>query len=95
MNSTLSNPGHDIKLPHSPDAERALLGCVLLAPAWLEWVSQHLSVDDFYLASHRLIFRAFLDLMGTTLDVVTVADLLRQKGELEKVGGVSYLASLT
>ena len=52
--------------------------------------------EDFYRESHRLIYEAMLYLNenGTPVDLITVSELLKQQGTLEKAGGVAYLASL-
>jgi hypothetical protein len=100
-NPKLSNPTREIKLPHSPDAERALLGCVLVNNRTLELVlSLRLTVDDLYVQSHRLIFRAILDLASpngagsTPFDIVTIIDALTKRGELKKAGGAASISSL-
>jgi len=78
------------------EAEQSVLGGVLLsADAW-EAVSEALGEHDFYRHDHQLIFRALADLMSDEqpLDVVTVAEKLEKRDELESVGGIAYLGSL-
>jgi len=60
-------------------------------------VADSVSADDFYSPPHRAIYQAFLDLyeMGQPMDLVTVANRLETKGELDEVGGRVYLAELT
>ena len=86
------------ELPQAREVETAVLGCVILDHRALEWLGT-LAPEDFYWPSNRLVFRALLDLTGpdhaTPIDVVTLAQLLTERGELQKVGGVPYLASLT
>ncbi|MFZ5647387.1 MAG: replicative DNA helicase [Bacillota bacterium] len=82
--------------PQNIDAEQWVLGSIFIDRDTLYRVSRFLKPDDFYLESHRLIYRAFLDLdeSGVPADLVTVTDLLRQHGDLEKAGGATYVASL-
>ncbi|MGD9252625.1 MAG: replicative DNA helicase [Holophagae bacterium] len=84
------------RLPHDPEAERAVLGAVLLDPGSLLHIIEKLRQDEFYLESHRLIYRACLDLheKGEAADLVTVRNNLAEQSQLEQVGGSSYLSSL-
>ena len=84
------------RLPHDPEAERAVLGAVLLDPGSLLHIIEKLRDDEFYLESHRIIFSACLDLheRGEAADLVTVRNRLVEQGRLEQTGGVSYLSSL-
>ncbi|OFW01490.1 MAG: hypothetical protein A3G20_00120 [Acidobacteria bacterium RIFCSPLOWO2_12_FULL_59_11] len=83
-------------LPHCPDAERALLGAVLLDNAAWPQVAA-LSPGEFYLDSHQKIFATIQSLFkaGTPADLVTVAEELKRSAELEAMGGASYISSLT
>ena len=84
------------RLPHEPEAERAVLGAVLLDPGALLHIIEKLRDDEFYLESHRMIYQACLDLheKGDAADLVTVRNHLPEQGLLEQVGGASYLSSL-
>jgi len=84
------------RLPHEPDAERAVLGAVLLDPGALLQVLEKLRGGEFYLESHRIVFTACADLHqeGRAADLLTVTNHLREQGLLERVGGASYLSSL-
>ncbi len=84
------------RLPHEPEAERAVLGAVLLDPGSLLRVIEVLRAEEFYLDSHRLVYQACLELQerGQGADLLTVTNYLREQGQLERVGGASYLASL-
>ncbi|ATW28684.1 replicative DNA helicase [Candidatus Formimonas warabiya] len=59
-------------------------------------VVEHVRSTDFYKEAHRIIFDCLLDLndQGEPVDLVTLVEELRQKGHLEKVGGISYVAAL-
>ena len=84
------------RLPHDPEAERAVLGAVLLDPGARLHIVDKVRDEEFYLESHRIIFKACLDLYekGEATDLVTVRNQLAEQGHLEQVGGASYLSSL-
>lgn len=81
--------------PHAPDAERGILGCCLEEPACLTAACQKLphGVHDFYDLRHQLVFQALLQLEEARkpIDLITVQGHLRDRGELEQVGGLTYL----
>lgn len=83
-------------LPHSLEAEQSVLGGLLLsADAW-DAVAESVTDGDFYRPDHRLIFRQIASLAEALepVDVITVADKLQARGELESAGGLPYLAEL-
>ncbi len=82
--------------PQQIEAEQSLLGGILIDNGGLPSALEILRGDEFYRDTHRIIFRAVLDLFerNEPADLVTVVDLLNQKDQLEAVGGASYLASL-
>jgi replicative DNA helicase len=84
------------RLPHEPEAERAVLGAILLDPGALLSVLEKLRGEEFYLEAHRVIYTACLRLhgRGQAADLLTVTNHLREEGGLERVGGASYLSSL-
>jgi replicative DNA helicase len=86
----------DRGLPASLDAERTILGAILLDNHACNEAAEKLSADDFYLDSHRRIFGRMLDLneTGKAIDIVTLTEELSRKKEVESVGGVAYIASL-
>ena len=95
--NVVSGPGTVAdRLPHDPEAERAVLGAVLLDPGAMLHIIEKLRVEHFYLESHRVIYQACLDLheKGDAADLLTVRNHLTEQGRLEQVGGVSYLSSL-
>lgn len=83
-------------LPENDDAERFVLGSVLLNPDLFVQVSGALAVGDFSRESHRRIFSRMKDLAerGEKIDRITVANELLKQGQIESVGGLSYLVSL-
>lgn len=82
--------------PHNLDAERSVLGALLLDKDQIGQVVGSLEADDFYLDAHGDIFGAMLSLFsqGTPLDTLTLADELERHRALERVGGLDALASL-
>lgn len=81
--------------PHSLEAERCVIGTILMFNRALDEIS--LTRDDFYRDSHKEIFGAIVELQssGTPADLVTICEVLKNKGKLEFVGGPSYLAETT
>jgi replicative DNA helicase len=91
----MARPQHRAQ-PHSQEAERAVLGGLLLEPQRLAEVRTRLEPRDWYLESHRILYQAFLDLVdaGSTPDTLTLHAHLDQAGGLAAIGGVAFLASL-
>lgn len=87
----------DGPLPASLDAERAVLGAILLDNAAWGHVSVILSPGDFFFDSHRHIFACMIALGESRrpIDLITLSEEMQRTGELEGVGGSTYLASLT
>ncbi len=83
--------------PQALDHECSILAGVLIDPELCEQALEALKPDHFYRTSHQLIFTACKDLFDAQkpVNLVTVTEALRAKGQLDKVGGASYLASLT
>jgi len=82
--------------PQSLLAEEALLGGIMLDNSSLVQVSDYVREDDFYRPGNREIFKSILALAKNhePIDLVTVADHLKQRQKLDEVGGSGYLASL-
>lgn len=87
----------DVGLPCNIDAERTILASVLLDNAALKEISISLEAEDFYLDSHQRIWRRMADLYtaGRPIDIVTLSAELSKNKEVETVGGIVYLASIT
>jgi replicative DNA helicase len=83
-------------LPHSEEAERAVLGALLLEPIHLARVRTSLHTGDWYVERHRILYQAFLDVAdaGATPDTLTLLAHLDQAGQLDAAGGPAYLATL-
>ncbi len=83
-------------VPHSREAEEAVLGSVLIHPDVYYELVQFLQADDFYIHRHRWIWEAFVHLSSehTPIDYVTLSETLDQQGKLEDVGGAAYITTL-
>ncbi len=83
-------------VPHSREAEEAVLGAVLINPEAYYDVASFLRADDFYIHRHRWIWGAFTRLheRRVPIDLLTVTDELEQQGQLEETGGPAYLTAL-
>ena len=79
--------------PQNIDAERALLGSIMLRPVALNDIVDSISEDDFYVQKHKVIFRSMMELsrVGDPIDLVSVSDKLSNLNLLEQAGGISYL----
>ena len=82
--------------PQNLEAETALLGCLMLDKDAIIKVADTIISDDFYDLRHRLIYQAIVSLFekSVSIDVLTVANILEEKKEMDRVGGSGYLATL-
>jgi len=82
--------------PHNLEAEQAVLGGVLLNNDAMNQLMDILSSDDFYREAHATIFEgmALLYKDSEPIDVITLSEVLTRKNQVEKVGGIDYLAVL-
>lgn len=82
--------------PQNIEAEQSVLGAILIDNGAMNKVLEILGEKDFYRETHRLIFFSMIELYEKNhpIDLVTLTDHLRSRGELEAVGGATYLASL-
>jgi replicative DNA helicase len=87
----------DRGLPASAEAERAILGAILLDNSSYPQAAEFLRAEDFSLDSHRRIYLRMMELAetGRAIDFVTLTEQLGQHKEIESVGGVAYVTSLT
>ena len=83
--------------PHSQEAERSILGAVMLDHEALLDVSEKVKPADFYEPGHKEIFEAVMELMrkNSPVDVLTVSEELARRNSLEMVGGRGYVAALS
>jgi replicative DNA helicase len=82
--------------PQSIESEMSILGAVFIANEAIDTVHEIMSAADFYRESHRKIFLVMSHLADKRepIDLITVISVLRDRGELEEVGGGAYLAIL-
>ena len=83
--------------PHNEEAERSVLGAIMLNRDVLLEVLEEVTADDFYNESHREIFKAIWELYkeNTAVDMLTVCEELKKRKALDMVGGRAYIATLT
>ncbi len=83
--------------PQNLDAEKALLGAIMLRPDGIPEVLDVINEKSFYGTRHRLIWRTMLELFAKNIpiDLLSLPSRLGEKGELEAAGGATYLAELT
>jgi replicative DNA helicase len=82
--------------PQNLEAESSVLGGILLENDAINLVLELVRPEDFYRESHRKILRAMIELSDRSepVDLITLSDYLKNRGELDAVGGTAYLASL-
>jgi len=82
--------------PQDLEAERALLGAIMLKPEAMYDAVDTISKESFYAGKHRAIFNSMLSLFskGEPIDIVTVSTKLKETKELDTIGGRSYLSEL-
>lgn len=83
--------------PHSIEAERAVLGAILLNKDAFDAVSSIVKAEDFYSDNHRVIYEALVSIVGKNqrADYVLLSEELKKSQKLEAVGGILYLTNLT
>lgn len=83
-------------LPQDVLAEQSVLGSLFISPDKLITVREFIEPDDFYKHSHKIIFRAMISLSdrNEAIDATTVRSILADQGDLQNIGGLSYIAEL-
>ncbi len=83
-------------IPHSREAEEAVVGAVLINPESYYDLAQFLLADDFYIHRHRWIWEAFTSLheQRIPIDILTVSEELERRGQLGEIGGGAFLTAL-
>jgi replicative DNA helicase len=86
----------DRTLPHNLEAERSVLGAVLIRNDAINHATEIIDADDFFREAHRAIFNGMIALSerNQAIDLVTLKDELARTGQLDGVGGPAYVASL-
>ncbi|WP_058830905.1 replicative DNA helicase [Paenibacillus polymyxa] len=82
--------------PQNLEAEQAVIGSILLQSEALITAMERVQTEDFYDKAHQMIYEAMIELgeSGQPIDLVTLTSKIQDKGQLEDIGGVSYLAKL-
>lgn len=83
-------------IPYSQEAEESVLGAIILNPAAFVTVSVILEAEDFYILRHKYIYEAMRDLLAEDkpVDYMTVMQKLKDRQQLEEIGGAQYLTHL-
>ncbi len=83
--------------PHDLDAEQATLGSIMLNPSALNEIVDIIQFESFYSEKHRIIFKAMIDLFSKNepIDLLSLSTSLKNRGQLEQIGGRTYLSDLT
>ena len=97
--SSVDEPSNTYNLPVPPHqifAEQAVLGAILMDNEQYEKVADWLSAEDFYQFNHRVIYEAIVNLANAhqAVDVLTVKSRLEETGQLNDVGGMSYIVEI-
>src|SRR4029078_4005824 len=87
----------DRALPNSAEAERAILGAILLDNGLISQAIEQLKAEDFYVPSHRRMFLAMIALFerGSEINAILIGEELRKENALESAGGFTFITNLT
>ncbi|WP_119068985.1 replicative DNA helicase [Rubrobacter indicoceani] len=82
--------------PHDLDAERAVVGAMLVSEQAVASVAENLAAEDFYSETNRVIYRAMMQIYakGERIDQITLTNQLRSVDEFDKVGGRAYIFNI-
>jgi len=82
--------------PQDLTAEQALLGAILIKPRGIPEVADMVAAEHFYAEKHRIIYQAMIELdkRGEPIDFITLTSYLKERQQLDEIGGGSYLAEL-
>ena len=83
-------------MPNSPEAEKALLGCMLINSESVSKALSHINSNSFYDSNHSIIFSAMSKLFdeSKSIDSITVIDELKKNNQLDNIGGTFYITGL-
>jgi replicative DNA helicase len=87
---------HMRTMPNSIEAEKAVIGSIMVRPLSIYEIADSIVADMFYAGKHKIIFREMLELSAKNepIDVISVGEKLQEKNLLESIGGRSYLSEL-
>jgi replicative DNA helicase len=94
--SGAANEAGAVVPPHDLDAERAVIGAMLVSEAAVSVVGETLAAEDFYSETHRVLYGTMMRLYsrGEPIDQLTLSDELRSVGEFDRIGGRQYVFRL-
>jgi replicative DNA helicase len=97
MDDMIREQSFERALPNSAEAERAILGAIVLDNGLIAQAIEQLKPDDFYVPSHRRIFIAMIALFerGAEINPILIGEELKKENALESVGGVSFITNLS
>ena len=83
--------------PHSVESEQSILGSIILDKDAIITVAETIVPGDFYKEAHKIIYESMLKLNSNNepIDLITLIEELRKDGQLDNIGGISYLTSLS
>lgn len=83
-------------MPHDREAEEAVIGGILISNRTLRLVGEQLDPHDFYVEANNVIYKHMMEIAsrGDPIDMITLGHALRENGDLERIGGNSYLAAV-
>jgi len=96
--TTTTSKKNNIRIPpQNVDAEKAILGSIMLRPGAIHEINDTVNSDSFYASKHAQIYKIMLELSskGEPIDILSVSHKLEEKGQLDQIGGSSYLSELT
>ena len=93
----IRDPALERPLPSSPDTERAILGSIILDNSLIAQAVELVRPDDFYVPSHKRVFRAMIFLFehASEINPILIAEDLRRDSSLDAFGGMIFLSNLT
>jgi replicative DNA helicase len=93
----MNSPSKMLIPPHSEEAEKAVLGSILIDKDSFIKVYDLLTKDDFYFDKHKIIWESICELFNkhSPVDILTLSNILEEKNMLEKLGGMEYIAELS
>lgn len=82
--------------PHSEEAERGVLSSILVDEKSIDKIIHLLNGDDFYYPANKVVWNSVVDLVNDNkpVDIVTLSSMLKEKGMLQKAGGIEYISTL-
>ena len=96
MAESVTTPVAERTLPHNLEAERCVLGAILIHNEVFNVAAEFVDAGDFFRHAHQRVFDKMVNLneRGEAIDLVTLKDELGRSGDLDEVGGAAYIASL-